>query len=110
MPAGVGDHQGRLGREHDQGLFILLARVAVGQVGVAHADAPVADAPAPESYAEFGNDTARRSRVPNTEEQFESRLLPLFAHRIRKVAELILLKKFGGISLKSERLYYRKCA
>ena len=68
------------------------------------------DTPAPESYAEFGNDTARRPRVRNTEEQFESRLLPLFVHRIRKVAELILLKKFGGISLKSERLYYRKCA
>ena len=64
----------------------------------------------PSHYAEFGNDTARRSRVRNTEEQFESRLLPLFVHRIRKVAELILLKKFGGISLKSERLYYRKCA
>ena len=31
----------------------------------------------------------RRPRVRNTEEEFESRLLPLFVNRTRKVAELI---------------------
>ena len=31
----------------------------------------------------------RRPRVRDTEEQFESRLLPLFVNRTRKVAELI---------------------
>ena len=31
----------------------------------------------------------RRPRVRDTEEQFESRLLPLFVNRTRKIAELI---------------------
>ena len=37
----------------------------------------------PEAYAEFGNDTAEAARVRDTEEQFESRLLPLFVNRTR---------------------------
>ena len=40
----------------------------------------------------------RRPRVRNTEEQFESRLLPLFVNRTRKVAELIPELYLHGLS------------
>ena len=46
VPAGIGDHQGDLGGEHDQGLLILLGELAavllLGQVDIAHAPAAVA--------------------------------------------------------------------
>ena len=40
----------------------------------------------------------RRPRVRNTEEEFESRLLPLFVNRTRKVAELIPQLYLHGLS------------
>ena len=40
----------------------------------------------------------RRPRVRDSEEQFESRLLPLFVHRTRKVAELIPELYLHGLS------------
>ena len=40
----------------------------------------------------------RRPRVRDTEEQFESRLLPLFVNRTRKVAELIPELYLHGLS------------
>ena len=40
----------------------------------------------------------RRPRVRNTEEEFESRLLPLFVNRTRKVAELIPELYLHGLS------------
>ena len=40
----------------------------------------------------------RRPRVRNTKEEFESRLLPLFVNRIRKVAELIPQLYLHGLS------------
>ena len=40
----------------------------------------------------------RRPRVGNTEEEFESRLLPLFVNRTRKVAELIPQLYLHGLS------------
>ncbi len=40
----------------------------------------------------------RRPRVRNTEEEFESRLLPLFVNRTRKVAELISELYLHGLS------------
>ena len=40
----------------------------------------------------------RRPRVRNTEEEFESRLLPLFVNRTRKVAELIPRLYLHGLS------------
>ena len=52
----------------------------------------------PEAYAEFGNDTAEAAASPRYEEQFESRLLPLFVNRTRKVAELIPELYLHGLS------------
>ena len=52
----------------------------------------------PEAYAEFGTIQLRRPRVRDTEEQFESRLLPLFVNRTRKVAELIPELYLHGLS------------
>ena len=40
----------------------------------------------------------RRPRVRDTEEQFESRLLPLFIHRSRTVADLIPQLYLHGLS------------
>ena len=40
----------------------------------------------------------RRPRVRDTEEQFESRLLPLFVNRTRKIAELIPELYLHGLS------------
>ena len=40
----------------------------------------------------------RRPRVRDTEERFESRLLPLFVHRTRKVSELIPELYLHGLS------------
>ena len=40
----------------------------------------------------------RRPRVRDSEEQFESRLLPLFVHRTRKIAELIPELYLHGLS------------
>ena len=50
----------------------------------------------PEAYAEFA-DTAEAAAC-DTEEQFESRLLPLFVNRTRKVAELIPELYLHGLS------------
>ena len=52
----------------------------------------------PEAYAEFGTIQLRRPRVRDTEEQFESRLLPLFVTRPRKIAELVPELYLHGLS------------
>ena len=67
------------------------------------------DTAEPEAYAEFGTIQLRRPRVRDTEEQFESRLLPLFVNRTRKVAELIPELYLHGLSEGDFDLALRGC-
>ena len=55
------------------------------------------DTAEPGGFAEFGTIQLRRPRVRDTEEQFESRLLPL-VNRTRKIAELIPELYLHGLS------------